>query len=370
MTTASVFLDDVDTSDEDDDIGDIGVIFPELKVLLLDAAGSMISTHKKKFVNALREHSAKVKSRINKKGKSWGVRFRDKVGFVLGVVDLVLAIYLISSHQGDLVVTWFTTQTLVLLSLRYFFYKQQNTHYFLFDFCYFANLLLLLFLHIYPHSPTLFMVCFSYTIGPLTWATLAWRNSLVFHSLDKMTSCIIHLTPAWTVYMLRWYGGGRYTTCATPDCAITWSQAVFLPLIPYIAWQSAYLFKVKVVSDKKIKESKYTTSLGWMTASANKAAATYKLFNMFGPKFRTPMFVICQFLFTVLTMLPAKFCYESKLVHAMLLVFALLVCVWNGASFYIDIFSRRYIATLEAEGATLEKLISKVEQNIDKNGSN
>jgi len=209
----------------DDIIGDIEVL-PELRVLLVDAANTMISSHKKRLVNALRKQSSKVREKLNKKGKSWGMRLRDKFGFFLGVVDLSLAIFLIAGHHSSLVVTWFTAQFIMLIGLRWFSYKKQKAHYFLFDFCYFANLLLLLYLHKYPDSPTLFMVCFSYTTGPLTWATLAWRNSLVFHSLDKMTSCIIHLTPAWTVYMLRWYGGENYTICTSPECNITFTQAV------------------------------------------------------------------------------------------------------------------------------------------------
>jgi len=138
---------------------------------------------------------------------------------------------------------------------------------------------------------------------------------------------------------------------------------VLLPLVPYMAWQIAYLFKVKVVSAKKINESKYTTSLSWMTLT--KTAAMYKLFNMFGPRYRTFMFVVCQFLFTLVTMLPAPLFYHSKLAHALCLVVSFLICVWNGASFYIDVFSRRYIATLEAEEAHLEQLISKVEHKIE-----
>ena len=31
--------------------------------------------------------------------------------------------------------------------------------------------------------------------GPIAVAILAWQNSLVFHSLDKMTSFFIHIMP-------------------------------------------------------------------------------------------------------------------------------------------------------------------------------
>ncbi len=38
----------------------------------------------------------------------------------------------------------------------------------------------------------------------MAWSVLAWRNSLVFHSLDKTTSLFIHLTPNILLYALRW----------------------------------------------------------------------------------------------------------------------------------------------------------------------
>lgn len=31
--------------------------------------------------------------------------------------------------------------------------------------------------------------------GPLLWAIITWRNSLVFHDLDKITSVMIHAFP-------------------------------------------------------------------------------------------------------------------------------------------------------------------------------
>ena len=37
--------------------------------------------------------------------------------------------------------------------------------------------------------------------GPIAIAILAWQNSMVFHSLDKMTSFYIHIMPPLTCYM-------------------------------------------------------------------------------------------------------------------------------------------------------------------------
>ena len=40
-------------------------------------------------------------------------------------------------------------------------------------------------------------------MGPLMVALIVWRNSLVFHSLDKLTSFFLHIFPPITAHFLR-----------------------------------------------------------------------------------------------------------------------------------------------------------------------
>ena len=42
---------------------------------------------------------------------------------------------------------------------------------------------------------TWFKSNFVMSHGPIAIAILAWQNSIVFHSLDKMTSYFIHIMP-------------------------------------------------------------------------------------------------------------------------------------------------------------------------------
>ena len=43
-------------------------------------------------------------------------------------------------------------------------------------------------------------------MGPLCCAIIVWRNSLVFHSLDKVTSFFLHALPPMSLHLTR-YGG-------------------------------------------------------------------------------------------------------------------------------------------------------------------
>jgi hypothetical protein len=45
----------------------------------------------------------------------------------------------------------------------------------------------------FPANTVFFTSCYLLTMGPLASAIVTWRNSLVFHSLDKVTSLFIHI---------------------------------------------------------------------------------------------------------------------------------------------------------------------------------
>jgi hypothetical protein len=64
------------------------------------------------------------------------------------------------------------------------------------DFCYYVQILLLLKIYVFENSPNYFQIVFALSNGPLLIALVMWRNSLVFHDLDKTTSVFIHLFPS------------------------------------------------------------------------------------------------------------------------------------------------------------------------------
>ena len=51
-----------------------------------------------------------------------------------------------------------------------------------------------------PDNGIFFAVLFGLANGPLTWAVVFFRNSVVFHSTDKMTSTFIHVLPPYVLY--------------------------------------------------------------------------------------------------------------------------------------------------------------------------
>jgi hypothetical protein len=86
----------------------------------------------------------------------------------------------------------YTVQSGFYLPTRIWTYKRKAWHYFLWDMCYYVNLLDLVWMWFFPSNTIFFTACYLLSLGPLASAIVTWRNSLVFHSLDKVTSLFIH----------------------------------------------------------------------------------------------------------------------------------------------------------------------------------
>ena len=99
---------------------------------------------------------------------------------------------------------YYCIKFVVLMISRYFVYHARSWHWFMLEFCYFANICLFAFLWYKPNDIHYFIPVFILANGPLLHSVAAFGNSLVFHSLDKTTSLLIHITPPTITYVIRW----------------------------------------------------------------------------------------------------------------------------------------------------------------------
>jgi len=90
-----------------------------------------------------------------------------------------------------------------LIPLRYIQYRRRAWHYFLFDLCYYVTILNFIYIWILPSNAALFVACYCLSHGSLASAVITWRNSLVFHDQDKVTSLFIHIYAPFTFTVIR-----------------------------------------------------------------------------------------------------------------------------------------------------------------------
>lgn len=238
------------------------------------------------------------------------VLLRDKVLYTLGVLNLVAteAVLLAAPQYFSL---WYAAWVLPLMGWRLVTFRRKKWH-FMCDLCYWVNLLCLVHLYVLPDSAAVFALAFTLSNGPLAWAIVAWRNSLVFHDLEKMTSIFIHAAPPLLMYSQRWLRGGGgasplYLRChiseggdadagsgggaggpaslsAAVDAALLGARgdglacgrpldaALALPLAFHVVWQAASTLREETCERRLLAaDPEILTSLRWMARSGRGA---------------------------------------------------------------------------------------------------
>lgn len=256
------------------------------------------------------------------------VRTIDKVLFTAGVVWVVSTEYVLLCSENF--ASWFLFSIGPLMVYRIVTYRKSGLIYFCFDFCYFVNLLCF-FEIIFQFG--LFEVVFSLANGPLVFAIVVWRNSFIFHSLDHVTSTMLHaLAPLWT-FTERDHREPKY-----------------LPAVAaYLVWQVAYFCITECydIGDQLTSLKWMVKERGFMYRLCKRVLISLRLMHpqeeFDSSTWRTKItFWTAQFVYTLLTLLPVKLMWASRRVHTCVLAAVYLTAIYNGASYYIEVFSRRY----------------------------
>jgi len=243
----------------------------------------------------------------------------------------------------------YTVQGLYLLPLRFYQYKKRAWHYFLFDLCYYVTILNFIFFWVFPSSPALFVACYCLSHGSLASAVITWRNSLVFHDQDKVTSLFIHIYAPLSFTVIRHFypnAEERFPALLEVPILNPW-KALALSGGIYAIWQLLYWKFLLVDRRAKIQSGQRTTSFSFLLNS--KRGAIGRMLSSVPSQYREASFMGGQFVYALLTELPAVFLlYHSSFWSAVFLIVIFAVSVWNGGGFYIEVFGRKFERELEA----------------------
>ncbi|KAJ9475684.1 Glycerophosphocholine acyltransferase 1 [Pseudozyma hubeiensis] len=295
----------------------------------------------------LQKMRSRVSKRIENLQQKWMdakvVRLRDKISFVVGVCNLVVS-SLVFALRPELIPTLYSVLALYFLPLRVWSYTSRKWHYFLFDFCYFLNMANLLFIWVFPHSEFLFTVCYCAAHGPLAFSVATWRNSLVFHSLEKMTSLFIHLYPPFVFTTMVHFMPHDQAVTRFPALknltTLNGYTSFWFNVTIYLIWQLVYYELIVIRKKTKIEAGERINSYSTMSKGKGPVA---NLLGKAPPKRREPAFMLLQFVYTIITTLPAPLLlYPNRTASGVFFAGIFVVSVWNGASYYVEVFGRRF----------------------------
>ncbi|KAK8520392.1 hypothetical protein V6N13_031156 [Hibiscus sabdariffa] len=283
-------------------------------------------------------------------------RFINKVTHLLGVLGFGGFCFLLGARPQDIPYVYCVFYV-TFVPLRWIYYRFKKWHYYLLDFCYYANTIFLVDLLLYPKNEKLFMICFSFAEGPLAWALIVWRCSLVFSSVDKIISVLIHLLPGIVFFTIRWWNPAtfeamhpegtshRYSWPYVEDKSYLWTWLFVVPLAAYTLWQVLYFLIVNVLRRQRLlRDPEVMTSYRELSKKAQKANNIWwRLSGLLGDQNRLFMYILLQAIFTVATMALTVPIFLSYEFHAIFQILKVSASVWNGGSFLLEVMPRQVI---------------------------
>jgi hypothetical protein len=242
-------------------------------------------------------------------------------------------------------------------------WKKIKWHYFLLEYCYVVNYFTLLyfavcfakrhfpilaFLKIFdPLGYSLFRIAFAFANGPLALSVIAFRNGLIFHSLDHLTILAVHIGPACAMYGMRWYSAElEYDFPDTFHIDVqesSWTELFFIPCIYYVAlWSVPYGLFMFWYRKDRIKERGYQTMYSVYESSLS------GYLDFFGSNLRPVMYMAMHLSLSFLSFALAPFLWNSFFLNTAYILVLLVVSIWNGSTFYFEVFAVKYHAAQQA----------------------
>ncbi|KAL9712760.1 hypothetical protein Ac2012v2_003997 [Leucoagaricus gongylophorus] len=314
-----------------------------------DLSGDLLAEN---FEREIKNFKLKISTRMAKLAVSWQsakvVRTREKVSFFFGVMTLLFSALMFGMHPEWVHISY-TVMGLYLIPLRYIQYKRRAWHYFLFDLCYYVTILNFIYIWFFPSNAALFVACYCLSHGSLASAVITWRNSLVFHDQDKVTSLFIHIYAPFTFTVIRhFYPGASQRFPALMQIPyLDPLRALVLSGGIYCSWQLLYWKLVLVDRRAKIDSGQRTTSFSYLLNDTRGFIG--KNLSSIPAKYREAFFIGGQLLYAILTEIPAIFLlYRSPVWSGSFLLLIFAVSVWNGGGYYIEVFGRKFERELEA----------------------
>jgi len=297
---------------------------------------------------------------------------------------------------------WHFLRIIFYLPVRYFRFRKNGWELYLLDWCYFVTYMttacgILAFLRITfgmqtaleQYNGVLLRAGFAMCCGPLIWSVYIFRNSIVFHDVDYMTSVFIHLSPFTLMWCLRWGAGvpsaineafpEMIRVCASKEefatadvCLETlrgsmWCNACSAPFFDFVlppallylvVWAVPYFYFICVRWSDWIRETKRETLLSFFveTNPGLNAIFEQKLTGIVGSRYASGLgYMIFHFIMTVMTAGSSYFLWHSFLLHTLVFFFILATAVHNGSQYMFRVFAYRYaVGELQKHRAVLD----------------
>lgn len=165
--------------------------------------------------------------------------------------------------------------------------------------------------------------------------------------------CMVHLTSA-NVQAIKFPAihSIRFSPPSSPEHYSLWAMMVWAT-VPYAVWQLSYHFFITVRRREKIAAGR-PTSFTWLRRSYSKVWIGKFVLSL-PNAMQEPAFMFIQYTYAILTMLPCPLWFWYRYASTAFLSGLFVWSIYNGATYYIDVFGKRFQNELE----TLKRDVAK-----------
>ncbi|KAG0676069.1 hypothetical protein C6P40_000517 [Pichia californica] len=267
----------------------------------------------------------------------------EKIFFSISVYMIFLFGYLIGNCPQYVHIVYSIIFS-ILMPIRLLTYYKIGFGYYLADLCYYVNFLLMIYIWILPQSQMLFVTCCSFSWGTLSFAVITWKNKLVFHSIEKITSTFIHVLPGVIMYVITHQLSYDYKLSRFSGSVKLHQWDIMYGILNtsllYFIWQLSYHYFITIRKAEKIRKGKVTSFEYLRKAFAKKPIG--KFVNSLPEPFPVVAFTIIQYFYQLITMSLCPLLYSYKHFCSIFVSFIFLCATYNGATYYVDFYGKKF----------------------------
>ncbi|TNN11310.1 putative membrane protein isoform 1 [Schistosoma japonicum] len=297
----------------------------------------------------------------------------EKLCFV-GAMSILLSTMCLSIVRPALLLYNFSFLYICLYFLRLYNYWKNKYLLFMLDQCYFINFVSLIFVWLLPHSHTMQLFQFGLANAHAYGGTFLFRNALVLHDIQRLTSCLIHVLPALYSFLIRWHPSETsvwwytdlYDSHASRELLswnkdVNWFWLVGAPVLFHFTREVLYyiiIYGIVKPGDEYLDSFRYL----------HKKKILWRFFwKHIDDRWHLIGWIACNIVLCTILLLIAIIAWCNYLFHITMLIIQTLTLTWNGACFYLDYFPIEYTRNLQIQPNQGVIIISKNENHINNN---
>lgn len=374
------------SSESEDENNQFEEVLEKLKKVDNDDIRKVLETK----INSIRtKRNKKKSSRISKlkskidylKLKKEDPKFlikRDEIIYSIVLTSFVFTFGLLFYPLTNVKFAYILIKLGLLFFIRFFDFRARKWHYYLMEYCYFANILMFVSLIFGNKNKFLLTTFFTNAFGPVASSFLLLRYTIAWHDLTAYTSFFMHIAPALVAWITRFHvlddGHNNNTFLPTRGEWDQWLDGMgwagywkiySYGALFYICWMVSYYFMQFHVLFDRIKR-KGNETLFVHTKNTNKMfqALLKKLNKNDSPVVERLLYMSMHGTVSLISIFFSSLLIYHRFWTFGVVIVLMIMPIWSTSGYYHEYFSKKYQQKIEKaaemnRSARLEKEAKK-----------